>query len=244
MNTFLGAVLCPHPPLLLRELSGQQDPIPDLRAACHQALDTLLSWRPDHLHVVGRGDPAEEDPPWSLRVARRLLAEAGRRGDFDWHPVAGTATAADCDRLADDLAHPRKRTALLVLADGSASRTPKAPGYLDERAVPFDVAITHALETNDPTALTHLDPTLSDALRAQGRPALHTLGAVMQRFPNRATPHLHYIDDPFGVLYLVATWPCTTDTPGSATPGRAEVRSSLALNHPAPAEDVDDHPDP
>ncbi|MEV6898894.1 hypothetical protein [Amycolatopsis sp. NPDC051372] len=244
MDTFLGAVLCPHPPLLLRELSGRQDPIPDLRAACHQALSVLLSWRPDHIHVVGRGDPAEEDPPWSLRIAGRLLAEAGLPGDFDWHPVPGTATAADCDRLAADLADPQGRTALLVLADGSASRTLKAPGHLDERAVPFDTAITDALQTNDPTALTHLDPTLADALRSQGRPALHTLGAVMRRFPSRAIPHLHYLDDPFGVLYLVATWPSATDTPGSAAPGHAEVRSSLASNHPALAEDVDDRPDP
>ncbi|QRP42870.1 hypothetical protein [Amycolatopsis sp. FDAARGOS 1241] len=214
-DAFLGAVLCPHPPLLLRELAGQQDPIADLRAACRLAVADLLGWGPDRIRVVGPSCPDEPSPPWSLRVARRLLAEAGWSGDFEWHPVPSTATAAECDRIAAGVAHPAGRTALLVMADGSASRTLKAPGYLDERAFAFDDAIVRAVRTNDPAALTRVDATLAEELRAQGRAALHVLGAAVRCATNRPrVPRVHYVGDPFGVLYLAATWACESGEPG------------------------------
>ena len=41
----VAAVVCPHPPLLLRELSGAQDAVPELRAACHDALASGVDLR-------------------------------------------------------------------------------------------------------------------------------------------------------------------------------------------------------
>ena len=67
----VSAVVCPHPPLLLRELSGAQDAVPELRAACHQALEAALGSRPDVVVVVGGADDAREwDPSLPVEVRR------------------------------------------------------------------------------------------------------------------------------------------------------------------------------
>ncbi len=42
---------------------------------------------------------------------------------------------------------------LLVMGDGSARRTEKAPGWLDERAAGFDAAASAALAAGDPALL-------------------------------------------------------------------------------------------
>ncbi len=36
-------VVCPHPPLLLRELGGLADPVADLRASCRAAVGELVA---------------------------------------------------------------------------------------------------------------------------------------------------------------------------------------------------------
>jgi hypothetical protein len=50
-----SAVLCPGPPLLVRELTGADPVLPGLRAACAEAVATLLRDRPDVVAVVGAG---------------------------------------------------------------------------------------------------------------------------------------------------------------------------------------------
>ncbi|HEX3781280.1 MAG TPA: hypothetical protein VHX38_16590 [Pseudonocardiaceae bacterium] len=204
MGEFLGAVVCPHPPLLLRELNGQIDSVPELRAACQRAVRTLLGWRPDRIVILGRDDT---DRPWSLRVAQRLLGESGWRGATEWRPVSADSTAAERAGAAAALLRGPGRIALLVMADGTASRTLKAPGYLDERSFDFDDLVVGALREGDHEALTRLDDALAEELRMQGLPALHVLGAALRCLaPRRPRSTVSYVADPFGVCYFVATW--------------------------------------
>jgi len=89
-----------------------------------------------------------------------------------------------------------------VMADGSARRTLKAPGYLDDRAVAFDAEVERAVRAGDLSALQRLDQRLARDLMATGWPAWQVLSGAL-------TGQIHdaevlYCDAPFGVGYLVA----------------------------------------
>src|ERR1700685_4491274 len=50
-----SAALCPWPPLLVRELTGADPVLPELRAACAEAVAALLREGPEVVAVVGPG---------------------------------------------------------------------------------------------------------------------------------------------------------------------------------------------
>lgn len=224
------AVVCPHPPALLRELGGLADPVADLRAACTEALGTAIAERPDAVVVVGGaartgtwepslplgvrrfGTTTARDAtylPQSLGVARRLLEEAGWGGRLHLHAVSWDAGADEVTGVAREAAATPGRVVLLVMADGSARRGEKAPGHLDERAFAYDDEVGRALEDGDAEALTGGDPSLAADLLVQGRAALAVLGAVAGLAGGRPKTRVTYRDDPFGVLYTVAAWSFT-----------------------------------
>jgi hypothetical protein len=63
------------------------------------------------------------------------------------------------------------------------------------------------LRDGDYERLTQFDDALAGELRMQGVPALHVLGSALRAAaPRRVLPVVSYVDDPFGVLYVVATW--------------------------------------
>jgi aromatic ring-opening dioxygenase LigB subunit len=111
--------------------------------------------------------------------------------------------AADWNAAAAALAQIPGRLGLLVIADGSARRTVKAPGYIDDRAGPYDESVRVAVSSGDLAALRDLDPDLARQLMAPGWPALQVLAELAGDDRPHAT--VHYCDAPFGVGYLVAT---------------------------------------
>jgi hypothetical protein len=223
----VAAVVCPHPPLLLRELSGAEDAVPELRAACHDALAQGLSLRPDEVVVVGGADVTREwDPslpvdlhpfgtsdaphvtglPLSLGVASRLLDEAGWAGPMHLHTLPWDAGSDTVAGLAGQVRAVEGRVLLLAMGDGSARRGAKAPGYLDERAFAFDEEIGRALERGDAAALGGLDRGLAEELMVLGRSALAVLGEVVDASGRTPETRVLYRDDPYGVMYTVALW--------------------------------------
>ncbi|MCW5253363.1 class III extradiol dioxygenase subunit B-like domain-containing protein [Streptomyces sp. SHP 1-2] len=152
-----------------------------------------------------RGTPQGTPLPYGLAVGAWLLGRAGRTDA----PVEGLAvgeelTAARCAGLGRDLAARADRVALLVLGDGSACRTLKAPGYLDERAEPFDAAAGRALGAADGRALAALDPGTARELKVSGRAPWQVLAGAAEGADLAAT--VLYEDAPYGVGYFVATW--------------------------------------
>jgi hypothetical protein len=227
----VAAALCPCPPLLAPELTGQDDILPELRAACATAVARLVGADPDVLAVVG---PDERTSPWpadgqldvaayapalarasgttqvdrpalplSLGVGARLLDEAGYTGPRVMHAVAETEPAESCLALGRAIAGSAPRVAVLAMGDGSARRSTSAPGYLDERAAPFDAAVERAVRDGDLPALASLDPALAGDLLAVGRPAWQALAGALDAVP--VEPQVLYSEAPFGVAYLVAT---------------------------------------
>ncbi|GAA3875663.1 class III extradiol dioxygenase subunit B-like domain-containing protein [Streptomyces sedi] len=155
--------------------------------------------------TLGAGEPGARPLPPSLTVGAWLLERTHWRAA----PVAARALpqdakAADCLEAGRQLGAGEERLALLVLGDGSACRTAKAPGAFDDRAEPFDRAVADALARADTAALAGLDPVLARQLHVAGRPAWQLLAGAAERAG--LAGHLLYDEAPYGVAYLVATW--------------------------------------
>ena len=144
--------------------------------------------------------------PLSLAIGAQFLDGAGYAGPRLLQSVAESASPAACRDLGRDLAADAPLSALLVMGDGTARRSAAAPGYLDERAEPFDTVVEQAFRDGDVPALAALDPDLARDLLAAGRPAWQVLaGALAATTAVRPSTRILYSDAPFGVAYLVAT---------------------------------------
>ena len=90
----------------------------------------------------------------------------------------------------------------LVVGNGSACRSERAPGHLDERAAAFDEALGRALTGCDRAALAGLDQDLARELWA----STHVLVRLAELLEPGATASVDYDGDPYGVQYWVIRW--------------------------------------
>jgi aromatic ring-opening dioxygenase LigB subunit len=104
------------------------------------------------------------------------------------------------------VAESERRTALLVMGDGSACRGPKSPGYDDPRAGAYDEGVARALAGADADALLGLDPVLSAELKVAGRAAWQVLAGAVRAAGGDWRGELSYQAAPYGVSYFVANW--------------------------------------
>ncbi|MFF9646535.1 class III extradiol dioxygenase subunit B-like domain-containing protein [Kitasatospora aureofaciens] len=229
----VAAAVCPCPPLLVPEVAAGAAPELDaLRAACDEALAALVAAEPQLVVAVGAGPEAEvwteggagsfhrygvpliaklpggrvEGPELapSLTVGAWLLERAGVTLPTHACAVPADAPADRMLGLGQGLAGLAERVALLVLGDGSACRSLKAPGYLDERAEGFDTSLAAALGSADLAALAAVDPSLAAELKAEGRAPWQVLAGAAEGAG--LTARLGYQDAPYGVGYFVASW--------------------------------------
>ncbi|MCX3060519.1 class III extradiol dioxygenase subunit B-like domain-containing protein [Streptomyces beihaiensis] len=161
---------------------------------------------------VHLGAPAEHAVeatlPSSLAVGAWLLTRAGWAGEARGYEVApGSPASGNVDvgeRLADGRTG-KERVGFLVMGDGTACRTLKAPGYLDERAEDVDARIAQALRTLDADGyLRSLDDRLARELKISGRGAWQMLTGGRRK--DHGAARLLYEDAPYGVGYFVASW--------------------------------------
>lgn len=145
--------------------------------------------------------------PLSLTVGAWLLRETGWTGDRQGYAVAADTSAQDAAAAGKEIAALDRSVAVLCMGDGTARRTLRAPGWLDERAEGFDAAVTAAFATGDFDALLRLDASLADELLVAGRPAWQVLAGAAAGCGIEG--RIEYDDAPFGVQYTVATWRVT-----------------------------------
>jgi hypothetical protein len=222
----VAVAFCPSPPLLPPVVAGRAaSDTAALREACAQAVAALLDGRPGAVVVVGAGVPAgirfgagdagdlrgfgvdlEVSFAGRVRPGGRRLPLAHTLGAWllDEAGHSGLRLGVGPDDLGGALADLPGDVGVLALGDGSARRTLKAPGYLDDAAAPFDAAVAAALAAGDAAALAALDPAEGDRLLAAGVPTWRAVGAALAGCAVQAT--LRYADAPFGVGYLVADW--------------------------------------
>ena len=126
-----------------------------------------------------------------------------------WPVLPGSSTA-QCRRIGSELAQRLRRdgdpVGLLVLGDGAATHTLRAPGYLDSRAHRLDGAVADALAAANPTALLDLDVALAGELLVAGREAWQVAAAAAQALAPAYRGELLYSAAPYGVAYHVALW--------------------------------------
>ncbi|WP_256862094.1 hypothetical protein [Microbispora sp. GKU 823] len=157
------------------------------------------------------GRPGGSRPaPVARRLGRWLLERAHASGRdlpaLRFEAAGFDAPPAECAALGRRLAESARRVALLVMGDGSARRTEKAPGYVHPGAVPYDEMLAAALASGDTGRLLGLDPDEARELWAAGRAAFQVLGGAARGAPRPAASELLYDDAPYGVGYFVARW--------------------------------------
>ncbi|WP_369375913.1 class III extradiol dioxygenase subunit B-like domain-containing protein [Streptomyces sp. cg36] len=152
----------------------------------------------------GQAGEERELPP-SLAVGAWLLERAGwRDAPVEGLGVGEPLEAGRCAEAGRGLGARAGRVALLVMGDGSACRTLKAPGYLDERAAAFDASVAGALGGADTRALLELDAELAYELKAAGRAPWQVLAGAAEGAD--LAGRLLYEDAPYGVGYFVSVW--------------------------------------
>ncbi|MFE5285159.1 hypothetical protein ACFRAQ_09350 [Nocardia sp. NPDC056611] len=106
---------------------------------------------------------------------------------------------------------------VLVVADGAATLSLKAPRYLDERAEGVQADIDQALSAGDRKALAALDTALCAAIEVEGRPAYQALAGLFAADPADPQVETRYAAAPFGVAYHVSVWRPTLSADGGVT---------------------------
>jgi hypothetical protein len=186
----------PSAPLLLPALGGGPH---ELRSACQQAISALdreivviggatptgwCSGSVDATAFGAAGEPATDPLPLPLAVGSALL------GDRPHRLLAVDGSAVDLPEGVD----------LLVVGDGTAKRTEKAPGHFDPRAEEYDEQVVEGLRAG---TLPDLDVELGRELLVGGLEVWRTVAASVSG--SFATDVL-YAAAPYGVGYVVATW--------------------------------------
>ncbi len=220
----VAALVVPEAPALLPGVGGTADPFAALRERMRAEATALQEKGAERLVVVAAGPRtgawAVDAPsgatrftsglvpegalPTGLEIGRMVLEETVGQGTLELWSVAADAAPPECLALGRSLVHDPGAVALLVLADGPATLSEKAPGHLDERAAPFAEGLRAALASGDAGALAGLDPDLCDALWMRGRPALQVLAGAAGEAPFAG--EVAHEGSPYGVQYLIATW--------------------------------------
>lgn len=214
----VAAAVCPHPPLLVPPLAtGAAAELDALRRRCETAVGRLWAAGPDAVFLIGldSGHHATSLGPWGVEVGidvpeplpLSLLVGAwltsGHLRSFvavndDLDPQA-------CAELGAELAGSASRVAFVVMGDGSARHSEKAPGYLDPRAAAYDDSVQRALAAGDPEALLRLDAEVARELMVAGRAPWQVLAGASLGLP---APRVvdDAVETPYGVAYHTASW--------------------------------------
>lgn len=175
-------VIVPSALLLLPEYQGRVAAAPGLLESCVGVVREAVA-AAHHVVVVHATDreARSSKPAVGLRIADHLLAATHENFDVEHVAVAWDASAEECVALGQAI-EPAGDTTLLVVADGSARRTEKAPGHLDERAADVDADIVSAIRDSASGGLDRLldlDVDLCDELLVAGRAPLQVLAAAV-----------------------------------------------------------------
>lgn len=226
-------VFCPHPPLLIPGLSGARLPaeLLEVDRAARSAIRWLLegvdrvsvvgtapstqryaagqvastrSFGPEMELLLGRGETtgaSDRDVATSLLVAASLLSD--QRPDAAYWAVAEGLSQQEFGSIGAE-ACSAGGGRLLLMADGSARRRDRAPGYIDARAVPFDDHVADALATGSASELGDLDSQVAAELLVAGIAPWQIAAAVVGT--GEVDAHLDLYSSPYGVGYFIARW--------------------------------------
>ena len=230
-----SAALCPWPPLLVRELTGADPVLPELRAACAEAVSALLRDGPEVVAVVG---PGTATASWPGNGRLNIAAFGPGATAPDRATAAGTAGRPVLPPapgigayLLDQAGYHGERLIWSVSADEPVAGCRKLGADLAGGSTRTALlAIGDGSARRGPRAPGHFDERanafdaeVQRAMRAGDLTALLDLDPVLAReLMATGRPawqvlagalegmaslavEVQYAGDPFGVAYLVAT---------------------------------------
>jgi hypothetical protein len=218
--TVSAVAFVPSAPLLVPQVAGGSAGLDHaVRAASIDVVARALELSPDEVIVValtastgewsgdarwdfsgfGVTSTASCRPklPWSLGIGAWLLDECGWSGPRRYIGVTDAEGAMPATVASNAV--------VVAVGDGSACRTDKAPGALDERAATFDDEVADLMARGDSSGLANLDGVLARELLCSGvavwRWVAASLGGAAVTTAELAT-HVA----PYGVGYFAALW--------------------------------------
>jgi hypothetical protein len=224
-----AVAFCPQAPALVPEVGrGLDAELDEVRTATRTALQDAARGG-EQLIVIGSADttrphdptargsfagfgvpltvPLGSDEPGPLELPQALTVGAWLLRDALGPGCGASGWSVGWDSTARGIA-PDRPTVLVVVGDGSARLSEKAPGYLDPRAAARDQLTLDALSSGEGGRL-HPYPELDDELLVAGARAWRA--TAWQTEASSFDADLRYAGAPFGVGYFVAVW--TRSTP-------------------------------
>jgi hypothetical protein len=219
-----AVAFCPQAPALVPEVGrGLDAELDEVRTATRTAIQ-VAARRGEQLIVIGsaettrRHDPRARgsfagfgvpltvslgsDEPGPLELPQALSVGAWLLRDALGPGCGASGWSVGWDSTAMKI-EPDQPTVLVVVGDGSARLSEKAPGYLDPRAAERDQLTRDALRSGEGDRL-HPYPELDDELLVAGARAWKATAWETEGSSFEA--NLLYSGAPFGVGYFVALW--------------------------------------
>ena len=192
-------VLVPGVLALLPEYAGIEDPVAELRAACLSAVSWLGS---SEVTVLAdpQGARVAEYLLEVVSVSTRSLALAAQPPGVGDSGRSGAEAAGVSRQALEGLPQPSEGAdaAYLVVGNGSARRTEKAPGFLDERAATFDAELGERLRAGRFE--------VDEGLAAELLASVSGIAELGRLVSDVGPARVDYDDDPYGVQYWVMRW--------------------------------------
>jgi hypothetical protein len=141
-------------------------------------IEQLISCAPDVIVVVAEGDhtevfdnsagmhlhrlggmhcddyaPGARILPIPLAIGAALLRDAGWLGPTQYQLLDASTTAVEAAKAGLELADVEPRVGLLLLGNGSACTTPKAPGSFHPQAEAFNAEFVRAITKGDMSSI-------------------------------------------------------------------------------------------
>ncbi|MFZ4486131.1 MAG: hypothetical protein ACOYO9_06040 [Candidatus Nanopelagicales bacterium] len=228
----VGAVLVPAAPVLVPGLSGNAVPAPEARTAALGVIKRLIQAGPDEVVVLAEADregsfdgsapwdlhrlggmPAVGDPgaggsydqrlPVSLAIGASMLRDAGWTGSTSFQGLERTMSSDAATEVGRHLGATPRSVGLLLLGNGSACCTAKAPGSLHPRASAFNEALLAMIQQGNLAAMMELS---ADETADQ----LSDIRVPLQVFAGATSPRqflgsIAFAEEFAGVQYICAT---------------------------------------
>jgi len=176
--SLVGVALVPAAPVLVAELSGRLCPASAPREAARSVIEQLISCAPDVIVMVAEGDhtemfdnsaamhlhrlggmhrddyaPGARILPIPLAIGAALLRDAGWFGPTQYQLLDASTAAVEAAKAGRELADVEPRVGLLLLGNGSACTTPKAPGSFHPQAQEFNTEFVRAITEGDMSSI-------------------------------------------------------------------------------------------
>jgi hypothetical protein len=228
----VGAALVPAAPVLVPGLSGSAVPAPEARAAALGVMQRLIDIGLDEVVVLAEADRDglfDDSAPWdlhrlggmhavgdpgaggsfdqrlpvSLAIGASMLRDAGWTGSTSFQGLERTMSNDAATEVGRHLAATPRSVGLLLLGNGSACCTAKAPGSLHPQASAFNEALLAMIQRGNSAEMMELSANeTADQLSDIRVPLQVFVGATS---PRQFLGSVAFAEEFAGVQYICAT---------------------------------------